>query len=111
MLIVEADQSLQRTLKHLIDKLALMVILLQATTIENAEQLFTDEMVDIVVISGIALGLQEAPNFVRELRNRGFDGPIIAATVNEIFLKSLAEAGCDHLTQKENIPMVISRLI
>ncbi len=111
VLIVEADHGLQRTWKHRIDRFALAVVLLQATTVDQAEQLLIDETVDVVAVCGIALGIERAPNFVKELRSKGFDGPIIAASVNQNFLNSLAEAGCDHLTQKENLPLVIRDLI
>jgi CheY-like chemotaxis protein len=106
VLVVEDDKRWQDNYR---DSLKDVARVIAASTPGEAYDLFYEHRQDIalIVMDGSLLGggLDTLP-LVREFRNAGFNGPMIAASSNKEWNAALMDGGkgCDHNSEKYKAP-------
>jgi len=110
VLVVDDNESLQRSLKNVLSRHG--IIVLSALTIGEAEELFsTNPDVNLIVMDACVPG--DRPNtfsLVRKIRQK-YAGPIIACSSLREYRRLLIEAGCDQEASKLDLPIVIKKIL
>ena len=117
VLIVEDDKGLYKMWGKMFQKKMLgildhKILILSALTIEEAEQLFSDNSdIRLIAIDGCVPGicLNTLP-LTRAIRQR-FVGPMIAISSRSDYREKLMKAGCDYECEKFLLPQKIFEIL
>lgn len=109
VLVVEDRTDLQSFWQQ---KLADTITILSATTIEEAEDLFSaNPNIDAIALDACVPGddLNTLP--LLRLFKRTFNGPIIAISGSSEYRETLVKHGCTHECRKADLPQTLSMLL
>lgn len=120
VLIVEDDETLQGLYKRFLGKMG-NIDVLQAFSLEEAKELFSEnkDRINIVVLDGnVPLrrkgsdsnGPGTTVDFAYSIRDH-FNGPMIASSSDMACSRLLERAGCQYQAKKEEVPMLVIKLL
>lgn len=113
VLVVEDNWRYQ---KNLATELQGKAETIQAYTIDEGREKFRENQAEIVVIVMDACVPGHEPNtppLVREIRDAGFRGPMIAVSSAELYRETLMRAGCDvdGGYERDRIPEIVTTVL
>lgn len=109
ILIVEDEPAVFRMLDLTLTRRH-PITAVNATNHPEAREHFTSFKPDLIVMDGKILD-GKTPDLVREFREQGFTGPIVANSSNYDVQDELVEAGCDHAAQSKMAHMILPEII
>jgi DNA-binding response OmpR family regulator len=110
ILIVEDDANISEGLKEALEfnlKDKAFEIIIAPSVDEARKQFKLNPDIALITFDGSIEGDGEKPNtriLVEEFKQKGFSGPMIAASSMEDYSKILCDAGCTHVCKKFDIP-------
>lgn len=110
ILSVEDDSNLQDLYEQILQD---RIGILSAFTVEEGLQLFCEhpEIVIVVMDGNVPCQTMTTVGLTKEIRRRGFTGPMIASSSDTVLSSALMKAGCDYQSQKFEVPDLIIRLL